>query len=245
MSCTYEVSNLCNTYVYPFVFQYCRYCGRKYSSSCASKNIAKLCGDFFGVYLPVTSLRAINSTAVSLSASAGLLNSEQKMDFDSFAQGHSGVMARQLYTHMKEDDRAKGIQVISDQMNQQYKRKKTEDVDEGDVQNYESDTNATPINKTENLHMSPKKRMKSVDVENMDDWGLDHIDYNVMSRKIKWSDFEKQYISTFIESNSHMYDKWDQCLQRIWQSKGEVRRQFHLKHIDKSSRLRDAIRIRK
>lgn len=225
----------------------CRFTGRKYSSSVASKNIANLCRKFFGIYLPVTSLRAINSTAVSLSASAGLLNSEQKIDFDSFAQGHSGNMARQLYTHMREEDRAKGIQKITDEMNQRFKSTEKDDEDEGNRNRQvseEKDSYMSPINKTADIPlMSPKKRMK-YEVEKINDWGLDHLDCGVNARKIRWSEFEKQYISTFIERHSHLYDKWDQCLQSIWQADATIRRQFHLKHIGGSSGLRDAIRIR-
>jgi hypothetical protein len=190
----------------------------------------------------VTSLRAINSTAVSLSASAGVLNSEQKNDFDSFAQGHSGRMARHLYTHMKEGDRAKGIQEITDQMNQHFKRTDNENEDE-EGKNYDSEegSNYDMLN-CDNLNMSPKKKMK-FDVEKIDDWGLDHVDCNVNSRRIRWSLFEKRYILNFINKHSDLYDKYDQCLQSIWQADSAVRRQFHRKHINTSSCLRDAIRI--
>ena len=160
------------------------------------------------------------------------------MDYDLFAQGHSGIMA-----HMREDDRAKGIQAITDQMNQHF-TKSTENEDKNEV-NINSDTNtAAPTITADILHVSPKKRTRC-EVEKHDDWGLDHIHFNAKSSKIKWSEYEKQYISNFTDKHSSLHDKWDKCLQNIWQADGSVRRQFHLKHISKSSNLRGAIRSRK
>ena len=200
-------------------------------------------------------MRAINSTAVSLSTSSGILNGEEKKNYDEFAQGHSSNMARQLYTRTTENDRANGIQKITDSINEQYTN--TDNVSDSETESdnedsYQpfcatvqsiSDENTAGRREVDSHVLSPKKRMQK-EVVTWDDWGLKHADFGVFNRKIKWSEYEKNYISTFIGAHSHVYDKWDKCLQSIWQADAVVRHQFHVKHIVQSTGLRGAIRVR-
>ena len=218
-------------------------------------------------------MRAINSTAVSLGASAGILNGEQKSCFDLHAQGHSSHMARQLYTHMTENDRAKGIQSINDNLHKHFKEVKNNNLnihfergqyvnnDDGDDDNDNDAGDSRGVSYGSITHMSPSERIISTnersithqqyinpdakyEIEEMNDWGLDHTDFNAVTSKIKYSDFEKQFISNFIDKNSSGFDKWGQCLRYILRADATVRRQFHVKHIQKAQGLRDAMRVR-
>jgi outer membrane protein OmpA-like peptidoglycan-associated protein len=91
-----------------------RYDGTKLQSNTASRQIAVLCSKFFGVYLNVTSLRAINNTAVKNAAAHGDLNDTQLDEYNIECQGHTTRMGKKAYNHSVEPDRAKTLQQIND-----------------------------------------------------------------------------------------------------------------------------------
>jgi hypothetical protein len=75
-----------------------RYNGNSVTSGDGSKGIGTMTEDLFGLYLPVTTLRAISSTAVKMKADKGQLNAAQCNTFHERLQGHSSITAQRCYT---------------------------------------------------------------------------------------------------------------------------------------------------
>lgn len=77
-----------------------RHNGKSWPADDGSKGIACMTDDLFGLYLPVTTLRAINNTQLKLSAGDNALNTEQCEVFRKNCQGHGSQTADKLYTFM-------------------------------------------------------------------------------------------------------------------------------------------------
>jgi hypothetical protein len=209
----------------------------------------------FGVYLLATSMRAINSSSVKSLTDAGIMRPELKAGFDKHAQGHTSRMALRLYTNISEKEKARNIVKVNDLLNEECSNcecdysssdesSENDDSDDNVDNSADSAANKRSFNASDSLFMSPKKRMKH-DAECFTDWGVDHILFGKTSGKIRWTTYEKNYIKQFVDEHSDVFDKFDQCLKSIWQADADVRRQFHINHIENSSALRDAIRVRK
>ena len=106
-----------------------RHDGGKIRSSTVSTQIGNLCSEFFGLFLNVTSLRAINNTAVRNACAQGHINHNQLEEYDIECQGHSTAMGKKAYDRSREGDRAKNLQSINDLIN----NKCNESFDSGDV----------------------------------------------------------------------------------------------------------------
>ena len=94
-----------------------RHKGSSMSGDDGSKGIATMTDDLFGLYLTVTTLRAINNTQVKLSASENAVNSEQCVIFHKACQGHSGQTAERLYTYMTQEKTASVLAGVNATLN--------------------------------------------------------------------------------------------------------------------------------
>jgi hypothetical protein len=83
-----------------------RWKGTALSGDDGSKGIATMLDDLFGLYLPVTTLRSINTTQIKICATENEINSEQSGMFHTDCQGHSRATADRLYTFMRQPSTA-------------------------------------------------------------------------------------------------------------------------------------------
>jgi hypothetical protein len=95
---------------------------RRHNGKClpgddGSKAIARMTDDLFGIYLPVTTLRAINNTQLKLSASVNELNNEQCEVFHRNCQGHGSQTAEKLYTYMTQERTASMLANVNTTLN--------------------------------------------------------------------------------------------------------------------------------
>ena len=227
-----------------------------------------LCSKFFGVYLNVTSLRAINNTAVKNAAAHGDLNDTQLDEYNIECQGHTTRMGKKAYNHSVEPDRAKTLQQINDSINKKYgqnfysSRDEVSSSDGGDGDS-DGDSNEEDISNVAQICVRKKKRDESyVSMEdniiinkkkkfsgdeelknNHDDWGKKHPFYGKESRKIKWSPFEKDYLQAIYDKHRHNHNVWRHCLDCVLNTNDEnVRQQFHMSHLT-VVKFKDAIRV--
>ena len=244
-----------------------RYDGTKLKSNTVSRQIANLCSDYFGVYLNITSLRAINNTAVKNAAAHGDLNDTQLDEYNIECQGHTTRMGKKAYNFSREPDRAKTLQKINDMINKKYKSDVCNNNigscdDDGEMEAYTiEDINADACrikrkrdendSREEELHTSMKKKKLSTDEELIEkhkgEWGKQHPCYDKVSLKIKWSPFEKEYLQAIYDVQRHSKKRnvWRHCLDSILNTNDEnVRQQFHISHL-MLVKLKDAIRVRK
>jgi hypothetical protein len=201
-------------------------------SSTASAQIGLLCSEFFGIFLNVTSLRAINNTAVKNAAAHGYLNDNQLDEYNIECQGHNTRMGKKAYNHSRERDRAKTLQNINDLINKKCLENVDSDDDSGGGEsNVHLDDNDTSDEEVELLrkkrkrderdihckhnenHSTLKKKKLSSDdqlqAKYVGDWGKKHPFYGSNALKIKWSPFEKDYIKD-------MVDKYPASKTHVW-----------------------------
>jgi hypothetical protein len=215
------------------------------------------------VFLNVTSLRAINNTAVKNATAHGDLNDTQLDEYNIECQGHTTRMGKKAYNFAREIDRAKTLQNINDMINKKYQERVYSDSDSDS----DSDESGEEELDGDDVQLSRKKRKRDENIgsiedkviskiikvndcdkqliSNHSDWGKKHPFYEVDSRKIKWSPFEKDYIQA-IYDNKHLsqHNVWKQCLDSILNTNDEnVRQQFHISHLT-LVKLKDAIRVR-
>jgi hypothetical protein len=132
-----------------------RYNGTKLRSSTVSRQIGLFCSNFFGVFLNVTTLRAINNTAVKNAAAHGVLNHTQLEEYNIECQGHTTRMGRKAYDTSLETDRAKTLQHINDTINIKYREKLgNENVDHSGGSDISSDDD------TSDVELCTKKRKR-------------------------------------------------------------------------------------
>ncbi len=107
--------------------------------------------EFFGLYLNVTSLRAINNTAVQNAVAHGELNDNQLDEFNKECQGHSTKMGKKVYSYITKKDRAKTLQIITDQINQKHLNKADSSSDDCSSDDSSICNNVQDINKKNRL----------------------------------------------------------------------------------------------
>jgi hypothetical protein len=231
-----------------------RHDGGKIRSSTVSTQIGNLCSEFFGLFLNVTSLRAINNTAVRNACAQGHINHNQLEEYDTECQGHSTAMGKKAYDRSREGDRAKNLQSINDLIN----NKCNESFDSGDAESEDNTSEEMQLcrekrkrdedyNSSSMIH---KKKKVSSDVQLQEkhsgDWGKKHPCYDKKVLKVKWSSFEKDYIQALFDKYpSHKHNVWRHCLDSILNTNDEnVRQQFHVSHLE-LVKLKDAIRVKK
>lgn len=232
-------------------------------SSTVSKQIGFLCSEFFGVFLNVTSLRAINNTAVNNACAHGHINDSALKDYNTECQGHSTRMGKKLYDHSKEPDRAKTLQQINDLIIKKCQDSvDSDDAYSGVGSDVDSDDDTNLLfrekrkrdidneNNGNDMTPTPKKKKISNDEQLLakyeGDWGKKHPCYGSNALRIKWSPFEKDYIKAMVDIHppSKCYI-WRHCLDSILNTNDEnVRHQFHVQHLN-VVKLKDAIRVKK
>jgi hypothetical protein len=253
-------------------FHICRYDGTKLRSSTASTQIGLFCSEYFGIFLNVTSLRAINNTAVQNAAALGHINDNQLDDYNRGCQGHNTRMGKKAYDYSREQDRAKTLQKITDLINNKCRDNADSDVEissegsddeaissgEGSVSDSggrrrgdicREKRKRKEDNRSNAINILNKKKKLSGDeqlqVKHIGDWGKKHPCYNTNALKIKWSPFEKDYIQSMFDKHPHKHNVWRHCLDSILNTNDEnVRHQFHVTHLT-VVKLKDAIRVRK
>lgn len=214
----------------------------------------------FGVYLNVTSLRAINNTAVKNAAAHGDLNDTQLDEYNIECQGHTTKMGKKAYNYSVEPDRAKTLQQINDRINKKYRENvysKSDEVSssssDGDSEEDDEETQVTVKKRKRGESylsmeddMIAKKKKVSGDEElkkNHDDWGKKHPFHGKTSLKIKWSPYEKEYLQAIYDKHRHNHNVWRHCLDCVLNTNDEnVRQQFHMSHLT-VGKFKDAIRV--
>jgi hypothetical protein len=217
-----------------------RYNGTNYNSSLASKQIAEMLFEFFGLYLNVTTLRAINNTAVQNATAHGELNDTQLDDFNKECQGHSTKMGKVAYNYIRKKDRAKTLQIINDQINQKYNDNFSDTSSNCSNSTSDSDFSDSDFtnNQNEKKQINVIKHLK----KDYNDWGEKHSHYQSNSNKIKWSDYEKEYIKMIYDQYPNVKNIWKLILDTILNAEDEnVRKEFHIKHLN-AVKIKDALR---
>jgi hypothetical protein len=209
---------------------------------------------FFGVYLTNTELRSINSTEVKLKARKNEISSESVQIFNNSNQGHCSATADRIYHRENLKSVTESLQATVDVICEKtYDHEKPLAV----IKKEEVDLNKEIINMAkrkiveEESELTYENNEKEEIVEKKrkiieqvyHDWGLDHADYKNNALRTKWSEFEKNYIKSYVlKIPLNTTNKWELCLNHILNSDENVRRQFHIKHIQNATGLKDAIR---
>ncbi len=227
--------------------------------------------EFFGLYLNVTALRAINNTAVQNAVAHGELNDNQLDDFNKECQGHSTKMGKKVYSYITKKDRAKTLQIITDQINQKHLNKFNSSSDD-DSSIDDNNSFGSSICKVVEEEENKKKRPRNQESDNIqgkkedenineniddkitfnlqlrkeyDDWGKKHVQYQSTDSKIKWSQYEKEYIKMIYDQYPTERNIWKLILDTLLSIQDEnVRQQFHIKHLH-AVRIKDALRSTK
>jgi hypothetical protein len=248
-----------------------RFKGTPLSGDDGSKGIATMLDDLFGLYLPVTTLRGINTTQVKICATENEINTDQSNIFHTECQGHSKETADRLYTYMRQPSKAAVLTTVNTTVNNSgdgdgggdtllFSRRPNDNLHYSsgsylptpprlEVAGSSStsmvstdSTSATPCNNQSSARTITPTKLQ-LPRSTFDDYGQDHIDFGKdESGHISWSHDEVDYIKQFQASHKGT-QVFQRCLESILSNANpDIRKMFHKKHLRNSSVIRDGVK---